>query len=390
MKSCRICAAELGAPIFEAPAPSITSISTMIGVAACVHVCETCGHVQSPNLPDIEAFYDTEYRISLDTEGHDQLYDTIDGQPVFRAEHQARLVRDICAPGPGSRVLDYGAAKAGTLRRVGEQCPGIIGYVYDVSRDYQQSWQEWIAPERQAVYELPADWAGTFDLVTAHFVLEHVAEPVRVLDDIARMLKPGGKAFILIPDAISNPGDLIVVDHVNHFTESSLVSALSRVGLKLDRLDRKLYRGAYVVVASPAGNEPMAVDRSVLAHDLRAVREIAAFWTHVRDVVEQEATALVEANTAIYGAGFYGTFIAAALEERLKPAYFLDRNPYVQLAPHLGRPVLDPGALPRDIETVFAGLNPRIARDVLERWKSEIARPDLRIIYLDRDAQQPQ
>lgn len=383
MHACRICDSALGRPVYAAGAPSITSIATTLDVGASVYVCEACGHAQSPDLPDLATYYDTDYKITLASEDYDHLYDTIDGVQVFRAEHQSRLVRETCAPRAGARILDYGAAKAATLRRLLAEVPGAEGYVFDVSRDYQDSWRDWIPADRQAVYELPAEWAGTFDLVTSHFVLEHVADPLGMLRGLERMLKPDGKVFLLVPDAIANPGDLVVVDHVNHFTESSIVAALARTGLKLDRLDRGTYRGAYVIVASRATEKPAAADGALLARELAELRDIAALWRDVRAIVDSEVAALASRKLAIYGAGFYGTFIAAALDSRIRPACFLDRNPHAQKAPHLGLAVLDPTALPADVDAVFAGLNPRIAREVLERWKRDIGRPDLEMIYLD-------
>ena len=383
MDTCRICEALLEPPVFEAQPPSISSICTLIPAPAVIHACRKCGHVQSPNLPSIEAFYDTEYRISLATEGYDQLYDMADGKPLFRAEHQARLVAATCAIVPGTRILDYGAAKAVTLRRIASEHPGVACCVYDVSQDYQSAWQEWIPADHQAVYKLPLRWERTFDLVTAHFVLEHVAEPVKILRDIASVLKPDGRVFILVPDLISNPGDLVVVDHVNHFTESSLTQAFGLAGLKIERLERNQYRGALLAVASLSARGAPNAAPDILQRDLSDVVEIAAFWEGARRIISQQAPSLATGKMAIYGAGFYGTFIAAALDGRATPECFVDRNPFVQAAPHLGVSVIDPDSLPGDITTVVAGLNPKIARSVLELWKSEIGRPDLRIVYLD-------
>lgn len=42
---------------------------------------------------------------------------------------------------------------------------------------------------------------GTFDLITMVFVLEHIAEPVDLLMDLKKFLKPGGSFIILVPNA---------------------------------------------------------------------------------------------------------------------------------------------------------------------------------------------
>ncbi|HEX4621321.1 MAG TPA: class I SAM-dependent methyltransferase [Myxococcaceae bacterium] len=42
---------------------------------------------------------------------------------------------------------------------------------------------------------------GSFDIVTAKHTLEHVAQPMDGLREIARVLRPGGVAFVQVPDA---------------------------------------------------------------------------------------------------------------------------------------------------------------------------------------------
>jgi hypothetical protein len=81
---CRVCHAPLGPPDYAQPAPAMTSLSTRIGVPTEVSVCRACGHIQSPDLPDVQVFYDHDYRISLQSDDHDQLYEMGPDGPVFR------------------------------------------------------------------------------------------------------------------------------------------------------------------------------------------------------------------------------------------------------------------------------------------------------------------
>jgi len=375
---CRVCGMNLGTLIYRADSPAITSLSTRLDTETVVHVCTACGHAQSPDLPALERFYDTEYRISLASDDHDQLYDVVADQPVYRTRKQAELVLAHAAPPEGARTLDYGAAKAATLQAIMTVRPDIRPAVFDVSEDYRGHWAGWVADEEQATYRCPRAWSGRFDLVTAHFVLEHVAAPVDVFADIARLLAPGGRAFVTVPDVLSNSGDLIVVDHVNHFTLPSIRAALARAGLVADAIVPDAFRGAFVIIASRGVTADASGD---IPETVTKLRRIAAFWTGARDRLLAAAAANADLPAAIYGAGFYGVFVSAALQGHQRLLGHLDRNPHVRAAASVS-PVFDPADPPDGIELVYAGLNPLIARRVLSEWAAEVGiAPEF--IYLD-------
>lgn len=380
MTPCRVCGSDCGAPIYRAAAPAITSLSTRLESETICYVCATCGHAQSPNLPDIERFYDTEYKISLASDAHDQLYEIKDGRPVYRTAKQADLVMEFAKLPANAKVLDYGAAKAATLRALAAERPDIVPFVFDVSEDYRRYWDEWLPSDRQATYRAPEAWNGRLDVVTAHFVLEHVARPVEVFADIARLLAPEGLAFVTVPDVLSNPGDMLVVDHVNHFTPPSIRRALGEAGLVAEQIVHGAFRGAFIVLARRADAEPARED---VTETVRGITELARFWCEARDRILEAADRHGHRPAAIYGAGFYGMFIGSVLNGRQRLVGYLDRNVHVQTAGPVS-PVFDPLKAPPDIEVVYAGLNPKIARGVLADWMAEAGRGGLDLVFLDQ------
>jgi len=164
---------------------------------------------------------------------------------------------------------------------------------------------------------------------------------------------------------------------VNHFTPPSLRRIVADAGLRLLELDDRAHEGAFVVVA-----EKPAAGAGVLAPDSAAqptteleatVRELARYWRTFGDRVRaHEAGPAAGIATAIYGSGFYGTFIAACLRDLERVALFIDQNPYRQQQTLLDKPIVAPEALPPDIRHVYVGLNPRRAREELakvEAWR---------------------
>lgn len=367
---CRVCNVALSKIEFDDPGPSLTSIRTVLHLPTQVLLCDSCGHAQSPDLPNVSKFYDTQYRISLDIDGHDQLYENNAGEQVFRTAYQAELVLNLEIRHK-AKVLDFGAGKATTLKRVVEARPDVIPHVFDVSTDYLEYWADWVPVENKATYELPQDWDEKFDLITAHFVLEHVPSPVEILKKISRCLSPDGQIFFSVPDAVGNTGDLLVVDHLNHFTLASITNALAQSNLIIESIDRIAFSGAFVIIAKRGKlNIAPLIENSDLQKAL-------IDWELI---LKQLSMHKLDGPVAIYGAGFYGSMISTRLSGAV--ICFIDQNPYLKDHEHLGVPVYTPKDCPDNIRFVIAGLNPANARKVLSNsaeWLPKFAQ----IIYLN-------
>lgn len=377
---CRVCAAPIERYALDLSAPGITSLSTPIDAPTKVALCNRCGHAQSPEPAELAQFYDTEYKISLQSDDFDQLYGVADGQEVFRTEQQVNVMLGLTSIEAGMRVLDYGAAKAQSLRRLIAARPDIRPYVFDVSKDYEAHWREFLPADQTATYRLPEAWRGTMDLVTTYFVLEHVAEPVVHLAELAAMLRPDGRLFAMVPNAITNPGDLLVVDHVNHFTTTSVHAAFAAAGLEILASDANGFRGAVGVLArregSPKGPGPVDV-----ADTLSSLAEECRRWSDVGERLAKAVASRPDQALAVHGAGFYGA-VAMQLLRNADVQVVLDSNPYLQGTTFFGRPVVAPHRLPAHIDTVVLALSPAVARQVA-RDPACYGRPMIDTVRLD-------
>jgi len=176
-----------------------------------------------------------------------------------------------------------------------------------------------------------------------------------------------------VPNLFANTADLVVADHANHFSVSSLHRLLVDAGFVVREVDEGAHNSAWVVVAQK--QEAAAAEPSMNA-DVAAVREMATYWASFGERVrtfEQKGTS----EAAIYGSGFYGTFIHASLAESDAVNCFLDQNPHRQKNTLLGKPILAPEALPDSVQRLYAGLNPRVARDEL----AAVSLPELEVFF---------
>ncbi|MBB4480978.1 class I SAM-dependent methyltransferase [Rhizobium etli] len=384
MTTCRVCGGKIAAPAYEKPAPALTSIMTLLDVPTRVYVCDGCGHAQCDEIPDIKAFYDTGYRISLNSEGHDQIFAVKpDGTIIYRTDHQAQIACRLLDLPQGAKLLDYGAAKADTLRKIIAARPDIEPHVFDVSTDYAPAWSGWIALHAQATYEVPAAWNGRFDAAMSHFVIEHVADPVSFIREIHKLLKPRGTLLLSMPDVSANPGDMTVADHVNHFSEASLRRALAAGGFEVSTIDTTSFPGAFFVVAVRS-ETPVRQKQDVALVQRSVARglEICDFWRASAAGIEKRAASLRGRKAAIYGAGFYGSWIFSRIAGDIELTAFLDQNPGLQNTEHFGHPVIAPIDIADDAEALFIGLNPLKARAAIGSMPY-LQRPGLELIWLE-------
>lgn len=384
MTCCRVCQQPIKAPSLTAPAPALTSMMTFVDIPTVVHVCEACGHSQCDDLPDIDSFYDTSYRISLESDEHDQIFAVDDkGRPIYRTDHQAALGLSLLDLPEGALVLDYGAAKATTLRKMVATRPDLHPHVFDVSSDYKPAWQGWVAPEDQATYTVPETWKGRFHAIISHFVIEHVAAPVEFLKTLRDLLAPGGRVLLSMPDVAANPGDMTVADHLNHFSAASLKTAFALSGLSVEIIDSTSFPGAFFAVAMRSDS---AVENPVSAEEIatavaRAL-EICGFWEKATGAIDGSARKFAGRRAAVYGSGFYGSWIHSRVSSEVQLDAFLDQNPNLQGKSHFGRPVLAPDQVADDVEVLFVGLNPLKARNIIAQVPA-LNRKGLELVWID-------
>lgn len=73
----------------------------------------------------------------------------------------------------------------------------------------------------------------TYDLITLVHVLEHVDNPVVLLNNLSKSLTDNGKILVQIPNSLINPFDFIIADHLSHFSLANIIKLIQKTDLKV-------------------------------------------------------------------------------------------------------------------------------------------------------------
>lgn len=98
---------------------------------------------------------------------------------------------------PDSRVLDVGCGRGGLVEQLGHPLNQVVGIDPDIHSLHEHRLP---LPRTAGLSrELPFR-SNSFDLAFASWVLEHLAEPKRDIQEISRVLRPGGVFIFITPN----------------------------------------------------------------------------------------------------------------------------------------------------------------------------------------------
>jgi 2-polyprenyl-3-methyl-5-hydroxy-6-metoxy-1,4-benzoquinol methylase len=224
--ACPVCRGEHARPRFE-----------IEGLAWRVVVCSGCGHGRlhpMPNGKAVREFYPDEYYGKPGTKF----------QPIIEAlvrwvgaRHTTFLSRGVAA---GTRILDVGCGRGVVLRALADRGFDVHGVEIsaEAARGVDPRVEIRIAPSLAE-----AGYPGAFfDEVLVWHVLEHLPDPRGTLAEVHRILRPGGRLIVAVPNFSSlqarwtGPAwfHLDLPRHLHHFPLSALRDLLRSTGFVVD------------------------------------------------------------------------------------------------------------------------------------------------------------
>ena len=174
---------------------------------------------------------------------------------AYVAERERELCRSAFLP-LGARLLDLGCGEGATLHHLGAPAGAVGLDIFEDMLAFARTRLPRCTFVAGSAYELPFPDAS-FDQVLVRDVVHHLEEPERMIDEVARVLAPGGRVDVLEPCRY-NP--LIFVHAVTRAAERG---ELRSTGPFLERLVARRFR-----VVSTKRHQPLPVHRLVFHPDI--------------------------------------------------------------------------------------------------------------------------
>ena len=152
--------------------------------------CGACALVQQHPVPaDVSAFYDA--------------------YPIHATKSRAyswvrrQLLSGVYLPPQhwpaGAQLLDFGCGDGWYLEWCRDAGLSVVGFEHGADHARALGTRLGI-PVLSNPDQLLAEHRGRFDVITLHFVVEHLTDPLGVFDLLGQLLKPGGRIRYAIPN----------------------------------------------------------------------------------------------------------------------------------------------------------------------------------------------
>ncbi len=227
-----------------------------------------------------------------------------------------------------------------------------------------------------------------FDVITLLGVLEHLRDTQAAIRELTKLLAPGGRIFLAIPDvqglatSRNSPFQQFSMEHVNFFSRDSLARLMAECGYTLEaqwqekvewrfRVEEPILSGLFV--ANGKGQGGRTLSDTVTAKALADYIEVsAAVDLRIRAVINR----LVSEQTPllVWGAGaLTRRLLAETALAKANIRAFVDSSPHAQAVPLIGRAVLAPSEIRGRTETIV------VASTAFEQEITAIIRQDLHL-----------
>ena len=241
-----------------------------------------CGHAfinPQPTWEELSPFYQTDYHVYAD-----RVPDTAYVDRLLATKHRGNRLNHALVV-PGGKYLDVGCglgSMVAGMARLGMEAEGIDPGQAAVDHARSLGLKVHLGMLQDAQFP-----DSSFDSLSLYHVLEHTPDPVAILAECRRIVKPTGEILVGVPNFGSlvrplvgwawSPYDL--PRHLHHFCQSSIRSVAARAGMTVAAMETESLPEHVEIELAMWMRRRLKVPAR-LTLKTRAARPLAAYLAH--------------------------------------------------------------------------------------------------------------
>jgi SAM-dependent methyltransferase len=365
MNKCLVCGASELSEIPEFNAfMRITSDEQPFRSGGKLFVCGVCGAVQKQVneqfLAEIGEIY-AKYATFKKSNGDEQIaFDQRSGSLRRRSSILTERIHDAVTLADSGQILDIGCGNGVTLKAFGEFLPQCALFGQEID-DRSEEMLRLLPGFKQLFTCSPETVPGRYALISMVHALEHFVQPSCALRGLASKLEQKGRLFVQVCNLEENPFDLLIADHLLHFTPSSLSQLAQSAGYSVALTATDWIPKELSALFSLESNSSKISKESPELAKRRVTRHLE--WLSLLEASVRTQLS-VFSHRGLFGSTIAATWLGGVLEDTID--FFVEEDPSRCGKLLLQKPIIHPSDVPEGAG-VYLGLAPVTAKKIYSR-----------------------